>query len=86
MRIYLNKHKYSNTETEDLWAALEQSSGEPVAQIMGTWTKQMGFPVVKASVGVSVLVHEWRYDFKAGLVYVEQATRVHTCDCTCCCR
>ena len=49
MNAYLTKHKYSNTFTEDLWAALGEASGKPVAEIMNTWTKQMGFPVLKVT-------------------------------------
>ena len=47
MHAYLVKHKYTNTFTEDLWEALEEASGLPVDRIMSTWTKQMGFPVLK---------------------------------------
>ena len=47
MNLYLTKHQYGNTVTEDLWAALEKASSKPVAEIMSTWIKQMGFPVVK---------------------------------------
>lgn len=32
--------------TEDLWGALEKASGMPVAMVMSTWTKQMGYPVL----------------------------------------
>ncbi|KAI0228894.1 Puromycin-sensitive aminopeptidase [Lamellibrachia satsuma] len=49
MNLYLNRHKYKNTFTEDLWAALAETSDEPVQEIMSTWTKQMGFPVLKVS-------------------------------------
>lgn len=49
MNAYLNKHKYKNTVTEDLWEALGQASGKPVAAIMNTWTKQMGFPVLNVT-------------------------------------
>jgi len=41
MTTYLTRHQYKNTFTEDLWRALEESSGKPVGQVMGTWTKQM---------------------------------------------
>lgn len=46
MNLYLCRHQYSNTFTEDLWAALEEASSKPVASVMSTWTKQMGFPVI----------------------------------------
>ena len=41
---YLKTHEYSNTETTDLWAALEAESGEPVGEIMDTWILQGGYP------------------------------------------
>jgi puromycin-sensitive aminopeptidase len=41
---YLKKHAYGNTDTPDLWAALEEASGEPVGQIMDTWIFQGGYP------------------------------------------
>lgn len=43
---YLNQHKYSNTETVDLWNALGKASGEPVAEIMNSWIFQEGHPLV----------------------------------------
>jgi len=49
MHTYLERHEYKNTFTEDLWAALGEASGKPVAEIMSTWTKQMGFPVIKVN-------------------------------------
>lgn len=49
MNLYLTRHQYKNTFTEDLWAALEEASSKPVAAVMSTWTKQMGFPVVKVT-------------------------------------
>lgn len=49
MNLYLTRHQYKNTKTEDLWAALEETSSKPVAQVMSTWIKQMGFPVVSVS-------------------------------------
>ncbi|XP_046969043.1 puromycin-sensitive aminopeptidase [Vanessa cardui] len=49
MNIYLTRHQYKNTFTEDLWAALEEASKKPVGAVMSTWTKQMGFPMVEVS-------------------------------------
>ncbi|HEY5110122.1 MAG TPA: M1 family metallopeptidase [Acidimicrobiales bacterium] len=43
---YLVTHSYANTETRDLWDALERSSGRPVARIMDTWINQGGYPLV----------------------------------------
>ncbi|XP_059152316.1 puromycin-sensitive aminopeptidase-like [Physella acuta] len=47
MKLYLNKHKFGNTRTKDMWDALSESSGMDISRIMDTWTKQMGFPLIK---------------------------------------
>jgi puromycin-sensitive aminopeptidase len=46
---YLKTHAYSNTDTPDLWVALEAESGESVAEIMDTWIFQGGYPRVAVS-------------------------------------
>ena len=46
VRRYLEAHRFGNTETADLWDAIEESSGEPVRQIMDSWIFQGGFPLV----------------------------------------
>ncbi|KAM5135748.1 puromycin-sensitive aminopeptidase [Mantella aurantiaca] len=46
MNQYLNKFQEKNAATEDLWESLEQASGKPIADVMSTWTKQMGFPLI----------------------------------------
>merc|ERR1719401_602905 len=47
LQAYFEKHQYGNAETTDLWRAWSEASGKPIAQMMGTRTQQMGFPVVK---------------------------------------
>jgi aminopeptidase N len=47
IRKYIAAHKFSNATTADLWSALSESSGEPVAEIAAGWTQQPGFPIVK---------------------------------------
>ncbi|RDY09549.1 Aminopeptidase M1 [Mucuna pruriens] len=47
---YIKRHACSNAKTEDLWAALEEGSGEPVNKLMTSWTKQKGYPVVSVKV------------------------------------
>lgn len=46
IRRYIEAHKYSNSTTADLWNALSEVSGKPVADIAAGWTEQPGFPVV----------------------------------------
>lgn len=45
---YLERHRYGNTETSDLWDALGEESGEPVRRMMDTWVFQAGYPLVRA--------------------------------------
>jgi len=49
LNTYLTEMQYRNATTEDLWYHLEKASKKPVAQIMTTWTSQMGFPVLSVS-------------------------------------
>ncbi len=46
IRRYLLAHAYGNTETYDLWDALEAESGQPVRRIMDAWIFQPGYPAV----------------------------------------
>lgn len=48
IREYLQRHRYGNTETGDLWDALEASSGQPVREVMDSWVLQGGYPLVRA--------------------------------------
>ncbi|KAF2857406.1 hypothetical protein K470DRAFT_260840 [Piedraia hortae CBS 480.64] len=46
IRRYLKKHKYGNTTTGDLWAALSDASGTDVERVADIWTKKVGYPVI----------------------------------------
>lgn len=50
LRYYLKQHAYKNTDTVDLWNALETVSKKPITKMMAAWTSQPGYPVVKATV------------------------------------
>ncbi len=43
---YLGRHQCGNARTRDLWDALGEASGQPVAAMMDTWVKQTGYPVI----------------------------------------
>jgi len=49
LKYYLTKHKYKNATTKDLWNAIERVSEKPVSNMMNSWIKQMGFPLVKVT-------------------------------------
>ncbi len=46
LREYFKKHAYSNTDENDLWYALSESSGKDIPTLMTTWISQSGYPVV----------------------------------------
>ncbi len=50
VRRYLAAHLHGNTDNEDLWAALEEASGQPVGDLMDGWIFQGGHPVIEAVV------------------------------------
>ncbi len=47
---YLKKHEFSNATTEDLWNSLGAASRNPVRQLMNTWVRQIGYPIIEATV------------------------------------
>ncbi|XP_034530930.1 glutamyl aminopeptidase [Notolabrus celidotus] len=49
-RKYLKDFHFQNAKTANFWASLADVSGLPVAEVMDTWTKQMGYPVLDLSV------------------------------------
>ncbi|HET9733282.1 MAG TPA: M1 family metallopeptidase [Acidimicrobiales bacterium] len=46
IRRYMDAHQYANTETTDLWDAIEDATGEPARSTMDSWIFQEGYPLV----------------------------------------
>jgi puromycin-sensitive aminopeptidase len=46
---YLERYRFGNTETTDLWDALEAATGRPARRIMDSWIFQPGFPIVSVT-------------------------------------
>ena len=62
---YLRAHAYANTDTSDLWDAIEETSGEPVRRIMDSWIWQPGYPLVSVDVdGDELVVSQRRFSFE----------------------
>lgn len=55
---YIKRYEYKNAKTEDLWSVLSEVSGEPVKELMDSWTKQQGYPVVDVQLKSEALVIE----------------------------
>ncbi|HEY2815131.1 MAG TPA: M1 family metallopeptidase [Acidimicrobiales bacterium] len=67
IRHYLGLHQYANTETTDLWDSIEESSGQPVRQIMDSWIFQGGYPVVEVEIAGERTVRLRQERFSYGL-------------------
>ena len=62
---YLRRHEYGNTETNDLWDAIEETSGEPVRRMMDSWIWQPGYPLVSASIdGDELVLRQQRFAYE----------------------
>lgn len=58
LKRYFSDYAYKNTVGDDLWQALADASGVPVATIMNTWISQPGYPVVTLSRGDGAITLE----------------------------
>jgi puromycin-sensitive aminopeptidase len=62
IRKYLADHRFGNTETHQLWDAIESATGEPVRRIMDGWIWQGGYPMVSVrTVGDHVRLSQHRF-------------------------
>lgn len=43
---YMKKFLYANADPEDLWNTLQQISGKPVVDMMASWNRKTGYPVL----------------------------------------
>ena len=48
VRRYIRRHREGNARAADLWRALEEAAGRPVAPIVRAWIERPGFPLVSA--------------------------------------
>ncbi|EPX72573.1 aminopeptidase Ape2 [Schizosaccharomyces octosporus yFS286] len=67
---YISRHRYNNTITEDLWAAISEESGQDISTMMKCWTKSTGYPVISVS------------ETKEGKLHIEQHRFLSTGDVT----
>lgn len=47
VRRYMKTHAYGNTESDDLWRAIQKTSGQPVTAIAHDFTLQPGIPLIR---------------------------------------
>jgi puromycin-sensitive aminopeptidase len=46
VREYLQRHRFANAETGDLWAALGRAAEQPIPEVMNEWIFTPGYPLV----------------------------------------
>ncbi len=46
VRKYIRRHREGNARAADLWAALEEASGQPIQPVVRPWIERPGFPLV----------------------------------------
>jgi len=46
VRLYLERHRFANAETSDLWKALGDAARQPIPEMMDGWIFHPGYPVV----------------------------------------
>jgi len=68
VNAYIKQHQYANATAEDFWDAQAKTSKKPVDQIMPTWVKQAGEPMVNVKAqctggSTSVTLTQQRYYF-----------------------
>ncbi len=67
VRLYLDRHRFGNAETTDLWKALGDASGEPIPEVMDRWIFHPGYPVVTAEPdGTGVRLSQRRFTYLEG--------------------
>ncbi|XP_067895953.1 glutamyl aminopeptidase [Heterodontus francisci] len=62
---YLTDRQFENAKTDDFWQALTQVSDMPVKEVMDTWTRQMGFPVLNVESSKILTQKRFLLDSKA---------------------
>ena len=67
VRLYLERHRYANAETTDLWRALGDASHQPIPAIMDGWIFKPGYPVVTADLdGAGLKLSQRRFQYLGG--------------------
>jgi puromycin-sensitive aminopeptidase len=63
--LYLQEHAYGNTETGDLWDAIEKANPSvPVRTLMDSWIWQPGYPLISARLdGNELVLNQQRFAY-----------------------
>ncbi len=62
LNLYLNNFKYKNAEGSDLWEYIGKVSDQPVRGVMESFIKQVGYPIIEASLNDNkIKLNQYRF-------------------------
>ena len=67
VRLYLDRHRFGNAETTDLWKALAEAARQPIPEVMDGWIFHPGYPLVTVEPsGAGVRLSQRRFTYLEG--------------------
>jgi puromycin-sensitive aminopeptidase len=67
VRLYLDRHRFGNAETTDLWKALAEAARQPIPEVMDGWIFHPGYPLVTVEpIGAGVRLSQRRFTYLEG--------------------
>ena len=67
VRLYLDRHRFANAETTDLWQALGDAARQPIPGVMDGWIFHPGYPLVTVELdGQGVRLSQRRFTYLEG--------------------
>ncbi len=77
VRLYLDRHRFANAETTDLWKALGEAARQPIPGVMDAWIFKPGYPLVSVdSEGSGIRLSQRRFLYLDGSEGSEERWRI----------
>src|SRR6266508_3840578 len=77
VRLYLERHRFANAETTDLWKALGDAARQPIPAVMDGWIFKPGYPLVTVEPdGTGVKLSQRRFSYLGGETDAGQRWRI----------
>jgi puromycin-sensitive aminopeptidase len=77
VRLYLERHRYANAETTDLWKALGDAARQPIPAVMDGWIFKPGYPLITVEPnGTDLKVSQRRFSYLGGETDAGQRWRI----------
>jgi puromycin-sensitive aminopeptidase len=77
VRLYLDRHRFANAETTDLWKALGEAARQPIPEVMDAWIFKPGYPVISVEPeGSGIRLSQRRFLYLGGAAESDERWRV----------